>query len=107
MIWTIAFGILLGYLLIDLLPVIFIFIGGIFKTVGGLLTEMFKGLKKTYTNFKQLKWYYKLLIYIGFVSLCVLLEWYDGLIIAFIIFSYYVAIWFIDLIKLVEQPKKK
>ena len=107
MIWTIALGILLGYLLIDLLPVIFVFIGGIFKTVGSFLTEIFKGLEKTYKNFKQLKWYYKLLIYICFIILCILLEWYDGLIIAFLIFSYYFAIWIVDLIKLVEQPKKK
>ena len=44
---------------------------------------------------KNLRWYYKWMFFIVFVALCLVYEWINGLLVAWIVFAYCFAKWLI------------
>lgn len=98
MIISIALGILLGYILIQLLPSILIFIGGIFRELGSFTSKFFNLLfnfgqiiYNLWKKFIELKWYYKLFIFVGLFYIFASLNLIICLLILIIIYSYSVG----------------
>lgn len=106
MIWTIALGILLGYILIQLLPSILLFIGGLFKGFGEILTDIFNFICNFYKWLNNIKWYYRLLVFIILFFLAILFESLECILILIVAYNYFIARFLVRCIKKFNEWNK-
>lgn len=76
---------------------VFPFLGAI----GSILSNLYKYCSKycviAWKWLKNLRWYYKWLMFIAFVVVCLIFDWINGLLAAWVVFAYCFAKWLIDL----------
>lgn len=99
MIWTIALGILLGYIFIMALPGVIQMTNGILDWLFNILIAIGNLIKKCWRWIVGLKWYYKP---IGFICLEYVFwsaDWVDCGLILFFFGTYFVSFWAVDMIK--------
>jgi hypothetical protein len=103
MIWTIALGILLGYILIQLLPDFFTLISNILHGTSEFINEIFKIIYNLWKALANLKWYYKLLVFVFLFFVFASTEQVYCLLALIIIYSYFVGKF---IIKYINKLKK-
>ena len=96
MVWQIALGILLGYLLIGFLPVITELLNTFLNWVFDIFSNFFGFLSKFYKDIIKTKWYYKVLIFILGSYFFIYWNWFDMLSVWFLLFGIYFLLWLFD-----------
>jgi hypothetical protein len=107
MVWQIALGILLGWLLIQswpdllnladgLLNAIFDFVGGIFHAIG-----------KCWRWFRDLRWYVKLLIFVALTYILCGNDLLGAWVCVLLVYSFLIAVWIVNSIHYVSDKIKE
>lgn len=94
----IAFGVLVGIFVLSAISVV---MEEIVIPVSDKIETKSKKIRKHcivwWHWLKNLRWYYKWMFFIAFVVLCLICEWINGLLVAWLVFAYCFAKWLIGL----------
>lgn len=110
MVLKIALGIILAYFIIKALPHMNNFLENLLDLFGKLFSSAFKFIGKVCKFFYELKWYYKLVFFIGLCAVLVLcgVEESQSLVITLWVYlGYFVIKWCILMLKEAEKQQNK
>lgn len=99
MIWTIALGILLGYIFIMALPDVIQIANGVLDWLFNILIAVGNLIKKCWQWVVGLKWYYKLVGFFGLEYIFFTADWAVCGSILLFIGIYFASYWCVDMLK--------
>ena len=107
MVWTIAFGILLGWLLIQSWPDLLNLADGLLNAIFDFIGEIFSTIGKCWRWFRDSRWYVKLLIFIALTYILCKNDMVDAWICVLLVYNYLIAVWIVKVIHYISDKIKE